>query len=291
MSKIKELKEKYKHIGASNFNFFLESDKTSTKKYLEYMLKTWDNRCQQSISIRKRDIVDAVNGFEDLLDYIDNKDIYSNEYKNFHNVLLTLEKYNEIRNEKTFVKKDNVFIINETETYILLNPITFLGSIRYGSNTKWCTTSKLREGYFNSYSKGYLAYLIDKTGKRGKGYEKIAFYTEPDKGFTSTYSKYNSVDVLIDEMSLIRNGWTNDELFEIDLFFRRFIFKIKDLRESKKEVEKVIKFLGNLDLNKFKTDFQKLSNGVNIEVEEIIKNLNSFNEQIKDFKINEKKKL
>ena len=84
----------------------------------------------------------------------------SNEYKNFHNVLLTLEKYNEIRNEKTFVKKDNVFIINETETYILLNPITFLGSIRYGSNTKWCTTSKLREGYFNSYSKGYLAYQI-----------------------------------------------------------------------------------------------------------------------------------
>ena len=47
MSKVEELKAKYPKITAAVFNRFVEGDKTKTKKYLPFMLKTWVNKTSE----------------------------------------------------------------------------------------------------------------------------------------------------------------------------------------------------------------------------------------------------
>ena len=44
MSKIEDLKTRYTNVRPADFIFFEEADFTPTKKYLDYMLKTWNNR-------------------------------------------------------------------------------------------------------------------------------------------------------------------------------------------------------------------------------------------------------
>jgi predicted nucleotidyltransferase len=44
MSKVDDLRQKYQQIAKSTFNKFEEGDTTPTKKYLEYMLKSWVDR-------------------------------------------------------------------------------------------------------------------------------------------------------------------------------------------------------------------------------------------------------
>ena len=283
MSKIDTLKEKYTSITPSVFNYFVNADQTPTKKYAEYMLKMWESKLNQFISPTKIRIVEAVNKFDDLLPYIENKDIYSNEYKSFQKLLSVIEKSEAIREEKTFVKEKNIIVIKETDTYVLLNPITHVGSIKYGANTKWCTASRYNQQQFIDYNKGYLVYLIDKTGKKSKGYEKIAFYSGPNSGFTDSYLKYNTIDTRIDEKKLLINGWSADELLEIDLYFRKFIITISEFRNTKKNIDRTIRVIKDLDFVKLKCDIQKFNAGFNFDVEELVKNVNSFNDNIKNY--------
>jgi len=41
MSKVEELRLKYPKVTKPTFNKFVDADFTPTKKYLEFMLKTW----------------------------------------------------------------------------------------------------------------------------------------------------------------------------------------------------------------------------------------------------------
>jgi hypothetical protein len=62
----------------------------------------------------------------------------------------------------------------EDEKWLLVRPLSFQSSLRYGSSTKWCTTFKREKDYFFKYFyKGSLVYFINKE----TGY-KVAFYGE-----------------------------------------------------------------------------------------------------------------
>jgi len=43
MSKVDELRQKYSQVTPASFKKFTEADKTPTKKYLDFMLKAWDD--------------------------------------------------------------------------------------------------------------------------------------------------------------------------------------------------------------------------------------------------------
>ena len=77
MSKVEELKLKYRRVTPPVFSFFEEADKTPTKKYLEYYLKIWDTRSSSLVTVTKNKIVDNVKEFDELLPYIVQKDIYN----------------------------------------------------------------------------------------------------------------------------------------------------------------------------------------------------------------------
>ena len=80
MSKVDDLRNKYKSVSNSSFSKFEEADFTPTKKYLEFMLKTWEDRKTEGPYRTTGSVIDAVNKFHNLIPYIENKDIYSKEY-------------------------------------------------------------------------------------------------------------------------------------------------------------------------------------------------------------------
>jgi hypothetical protein len=287
MSKVEDLKIRYKNVRPADFVFFDEADFTPTKKYLGYMLKTWDTRVSSRIAINKNKIINTVKEFDELLPYITKKDIYDPYYSQLNRLIDEVNKAKEIKEQKTFIKEDHIIVINETETYLLLSPKTFSGSIKYGSNTKWCTASKLYQRHFNSYKKGFLVYLIDKTGKRKTNFEKIALYGEPTFNVNGTYLIYTATDASIKTDKLIDGGWSRDEVFEIDIYYRQFIKFLSDLRKAKEEVKKVIEFMKTIDLDKFRENLNLLKIKYNASFGEVDTAIKSFTDKILAFAISD----
>ena len=80
MSKVNELRIKYPKVTKTTFTKFVSADFTPTKKYLDFMLRVWDNRLNIEGHITVNVIIELVKEFDSLLPYIENKDIYSKEY-------------------------------------------------------------------------------------------------------------------------------------------------------------------------------------------------------------------
>jgi hypothetical protein len=76
-------------------------------------------------------------------------------------------KANEKEMEKQIVK------LYETDDWLILKPLTYEASKKYGSNTKWCTTSEGESHHFDRYAKGILIYSINK-----KNNYKVACYKD-----------------------------------------------------------------------------------------------------------------
>lgn len=100
--------------------------------------------------------------------------------------------------EMTATNKDmekQVKVILDDEEWLVLRPLTYASSKKYGSNTKWCTTQENNPEYFLKYSKrGVLIYTINKK----TGYKVATFYSldknEPE------YSWWNQKDTRIDSL-------------------------------------------------------------------------------------------
>lgn len=287
MSKVEDLKTRYKNVRPADFVFFDEADTTPTKKYLEYMLKTWDRRGSSVIQVTKKKLVDGVKLFDELLPYMRQKDIYNAHYNYFNRFLEEITLAQAKKDENTFIKEEHIVVINETERYLLLSPKTFRGSLKYGSNTKWCTASKQYQGHFNSYKKGFLVYLIDKTGKRKLNYEKVALYCEPAFSINGTYLIYTATDSSIKTDKLIEGGWSRNEVFEIDLYYRQFIKFLSDLRKAKEDVEQIINFMRTVDLDQFQKNLSMLKIEHSSSFLEVDSAIKTFTEQFSTFAVSD----
>lgn len=88
-----------------------------------------------------------------------------------------------------------IIVIFEDDEWILLKPLTYLSSKKYGSNTKWCTTSSNDSSHFTRYtSKGILIYCVNKK----TGYKVACFYSL-DKN-DPEFSFWDQEDKRIDSM-------------------------------------------------------------------------------------------
>ena len=81
MSKIDELWSKYKDNVSNNiFIKFDQSDRTPTKKYLPYLVKTWAEKNKTGNKITSLSLIDLVRQFDLYINYIEVKDIYNPIY-------------------------------------------------------------------------------------------------------------------------------------------------------------------------------------------------------------------
>ena len=285
MSKVDDLRNKYKSVSNSSFSKFEEADFTPTKKYLDFMLKTWEDRKTEGPYRTTGSIIDAVHKFHNLIPYIENKDIYSKEYYgNFGKLVDVLEVAEVVREEKNFNKEENINVLLETDEFLLLQPKTHKGSIKYGANTKWCTTTKNNESIFKNYTRdGFLGYLIDKKETKTADFKKIALYLEYNSGGINESVKiYDVKDKYAHETFLVEAGWDIEKLFEIFTMFRYHFIKAKENKRSKDFVNTFVNTLNKLDFNKFEVHMNKLDaecdlsyiKGAQSKVESFLESLN-----------------
>ena len=255
MSKVEELRKKYSILHAATFAKFVVADTTPTKKYLEYMVNLWITKNQRNGPNTIAKLIEEVKKFDSLLPYIQNKDIYSKEYIDFQNLQNVLWKAEEVRDEKTFVMSDHCEIIEETEDYLLLRPLTMRGSLKYGANTKWCTASRKYGYQFENYIKrGLLLYLISKKKDRGEDVMKVAFFTDYGTSpFAGGISIFDAKDRSIADIVLIEKGWAVSDVFKIVSTYRARFAELSLTKKSRDFVDNFTTLLQNLNL----TDLQK----------------------------------
>ena len=94
--------------------------------------------------------------------------------------------------------KENIITqeIYRDDRWLIIKPLTFEASLKYGCNTKWCTSSKKYPLHFYEYSnEGILIYIIER-----KTNIKWAVYWEMLNGKKSEMSWWNSEDKRIDSI-------------------------------------------------------------------------------------------
>jgi hypothetical protein len=144
--------------------------------------------------------IDGFFNFEDLQKYrkfceynernlIEENDL--TKYKSFEQMIAAMGVAEMKAEEKEL--ETQVIKIHEDGQWLLIRPLTFKSSCKYGANTKWCTTTEHNQEYFNKYAnRGVLVYCINKKN----GYKVAAFYSldknEPE------FSYWNQKDTRID---------------------------------------------------------------------------------------------
>jgi hypothetical protein len=287
MSKVEELKAKYSNISAAAFKKFSESDKTPTKKYLEFYLKTWNNRQENNCPVVITSLVRIVNKFDELLPYIENKDIYSKDYTDISLLKLVIARAEEIKEEKTFVRDENILVLDENDGYILLQPLTHRGSLKYGAKTKWCTAAKDEAQTFNRYTKnGLLVYLLDKTGTKTHQCNKVAFHIPYNRDIiTDGFNIYNATDNEVSSDYLVTSGWDEDTLLKLTTMVNIFFRREKKLKKSKDFIQSFSETLSKLDFQTLTEHIELLEQNKNInytsivqqQINQLIENLNNTN--------------
>ena len=144
--------------------------------------------------------IDGFFNFEDLVKFrkfcefnernlIEDNDL--TRFKSFEQMISAMSMA-EMKAEEKDLENQVIKIIDNDE-WLLLRPLTFNASKKYGANTKWCTTTENNSEYFFKYTKkGVLIYCINKK----TGYKVASFYSldknEPE------FSYWNQKDTRID---------------------------------------------------------------------------------------------
>jgi hypothetical protein len=157
------------------------ADFTHYEKFILYrFLQNWDG-----------DQVKIVNKFKELNErnLIEQNDV--SKYKSFseleNQVSIAELRLIDKQLEKQIIK------IHEDDRWLMIKPLSWESSKKYGANTKWCTTSQDTEDYFYKYSvNAVLIYIIDKK----TGY-KVACHNHIDEGLSFWDQKDQRVDSML----------------------------------------------------------------------------------------------
>jgi hypothetical protein len=193
MSRIDDVKQKYSELDISLIDLFSRLDSSGNNKYLGMMCKTVSevldikNHRQlleiQSVlkelgfnitglNIKETAVLsalinsvgtDLIKSYNKFIVYnerglIDNKDV------NSYNTVEQIIKEVLSADEKILLKEleKTTKIIYDDENWLVLRPLSYASSIKYGANTKWCTAFKERSYFLKYWKRGILIYFINK---------------------------------------------------------------------------------------------------------------------------------
>ena len=233
MSRLDELKKQYPELNMTVFDMMKRLDISKSYKYLPLMCKIFGSRFNVKSHFHSDDLSKGMleiqanlitkgistdeltdNQLFYLLNYIsehftsetyqtlthfmslmekgliENKDVTS--YKNIDDIrgALTLASMKELTKEL----EGQIIREYEDEKWLILRPLTFSASAKYGASTRWCTTYQREKNYFEKYwRKGILVYFINKeTGYKFAGYKGL----HDDNEFSFWNAEDNRVDYL-----------------------------------------------------------------------------------------------
>jgi hypothetical protein len=130
-----------------------------------------------------------------FMEYMDKNMIEKNNVTNYKDIddirgAVTLATMKELTKEL----EGQVIKEYEDEKWVVVRPLTFSASAKYGSSTRWCTTYQKEKNYFEKYwRRGILAYFINKeTGYKFAGYKGL----DGDSEFSFWNAEDSRVDYL-----------------------------------------------------------------------------------------------
>lgn len=289
MSKRAEIIEKWSDkIRKSVLQVLEEGDETPTTKYLSYMCNMWYVTRKDRISKPKSssELVKYVRLFDELLPYIQNKDIYSPYYASWYNLQDVVDTALEEKTQKEFVREDHVDVLLENDDFILVKPKTHRGSLKYGANTRWCTASKQNPGTFSNYVRNGILIYLNRKKIRGNKWDKVAFYLR----FSGQGPLMNSVEVYCAQdvgqssNSLLKSDWSIVEVLAFQNLVRSVAIKDWRVSQASKSVKDFIKKVHELDIEKTVQDLMIAKEGVPKEYEELVskfkQSVEKFNEKV-----------
>lgn len=223
MSRIKELKAKHPVLALSVIDLLAMIDPTDNNKYLGLLSQLIQNRMTNRIehesveefqriatrdgypdavvksapteqlyltyvldAVIDPDTIRAVNEFIDLNErrLIEQNDIL--KYKTLQEIQDAVSLAHIKAIDKTMASE--IVRIHEDDEWLILRPLTFAASCKYGASTKWCTTAINEPHHFYRYwNRGTLIYILNKK----TGY-KVATQKFHDNTERSTL--WNAVD-------------------------------------------------------------------------------------------------
>jgi hypothetical protein len=233
MSRINELKKQYPELNITMFDLMVRLDTTKTHKYLPLMCKIFGKRFDVKEMWRKDELSIGILELQSNLinkgistdGLTDNQMFYLSNYitenfttETYHTLNLFMEYMDKNMIEKNDVTsyKDiddirgavtlatmkeltkelegQVIKEYEDEKWVVVRPLTFSASAKYGSSTRWCTTYQKEKNYFEKYwRRGILAYFINKeTGYKFAGYKGL----DGDSEFSFWNAEDSRVDYL-----------------------------------------------------------------------------------------------
>lgn len=153
------------------------------------------------------------------------------KYKSFDELMNQLSLA-DMKIESKGLENEIIKLIDDEE-WLVLRPLTYLSSRKYGSNTKWCTTSEGNPEYFIKYStRGVLIYCINKM----TGYKVASFYSldknDPEFSFWNQKdSRIDSLDAEIpDSIRLLIQEVSKDKAAKTNRFLMSDETRIKEDR-------------------------------------------------------------
>lgn len=242
MSRLDELKKQYPELNITIFDMMIRMDNSKTYKYLPLLCKIIAERfnlkkhsndvpvIERQIEVQSRlqtigintkglngnqlffyynltdffnhDIFSTFNQFIDYMEKgrITNKDVTSYGSLDDMRGAITLASIKEISKEL----ENQVIKEFEDETWVVVRPLTFSSSLKYGASTRWCTTYVKEKNYFEKYwRQGILVYFINKkTGYKFAGFKDLS---------TKEISFWNAEDSRVDYLEIA----ADDYLFPI----------------------------------------------------------------------------
>jgi len=227
-------------------NFYISEEKTKDKSSIEliiinYFVETFIGKDNYEI-------------FYDFMSYNERKLIENNDlskYSSFDDVRNAVAIAELKSNTKEFEKE--IVKLYETNEWLVLKPLSWEASKKYGNSTKWCTAARGEYYQFYRYSKqGILIYCLNKlTGK------KVAFFKELDNEISFWNAEDRRIDSIesglsIDVLDIIKNEIHNCKNSNFSLFSQNEILNYNSLMED--NVKDVSNELQVYDENHFRNN-------------------------------------
>ena len=229
MSRIDELKKQHPNYALSIIDIYKMISPNQSSKYIEMLIKLDKNREFNEPDVYRRQIIECMVGWGIDYNYLETFDLETLNmfFINVNNLVGDTGKIRSFTkfaslNERKLIENNDVTSysswgdieqaislaeiklidketakqikkIYEDDEWLSLRPLSLEASMKYGANTKWCTTTQSGQYYARYSARGILIYNINKK----TGY-KVACFKNIDQAFDNEFSWWDVTDKKIE---------------------------------------------------------------------------------------------
>lgn len=284
MSKKQEILNKYIGLNKkkkSSFEKLVDADTTPTTKYADYM-------CRLMLTKAENDkytvpmIIKLIKDFDAHIPFIPNKDIYSKDYLFYNNARQIVDRAILDKEDSTFDRNKHVKVMVDNDNIFLCRVLTIEGSIKYGSNTKWCISAKKTHNPFLNYSRNNFIYFLIRKQPQNNIFDKIAILVSKGNPIMGEKQWWTTNDRTSDSGSLMKSNWRVSELVEINNIVTADSVVEYRINRAKTSVDEFVNTLEKLSFRDLTEDLRILENNDNAKVEMLEKKFTNIVELLKN---------